>query len=116
MATWASKLATSAPPVPSPPAALSTQIEGDSSYAVLDASALIGVSGLHRIADKCVITPEVYNEVTDKSSRQALENLPFGIEQLEPAAESVAAGMSEIRSQHCLVYLAHLLDPMKSEA
>lgn len=70
--------------------------EGDGStlaYVVVDAGALIGGSGLQLYAkgESIVTVPEVIQEVRDRKARQALENLPFTIEEREPSAESFRA-------------------------
>ena len=91
MASWADRLAKTPDAVAEPAAAVATT-EPEASYAVLDASALIGTTGSYKLADRCITTPDVYQEVRDKSSKHALASLPFGIEQREPDADSVATG------------------------
>ena len=95
MASWADRLASTANnQTPAEPSTPEGKTETTSSCAVLDASALIGAVGYRELAEKCVTTPDVYAEVRDKKSKEALEWLHFGIEQREPAAAAVATGGS----------------------
>ena len=67
---------------------------------VLDANALIsgvGLLSLLRVAERVVTTAEVLKEVRDKKSREALEALPFRLETLNPAEESMTAGARAAR-------------------
>lgn len=62
---------------------------------IIDANSLIASSNLTSmatLADRIVTTPEVYSEIRDKKSREALYSLPFTIETIDPSEEDVRAG------------------------
>lgn len=92
MASWAS--IARAEPAPKPEAK-EEDPAARPKIAVVDANAIIageGLLSLMRWNDRVVTVPEVLREVRDKQSRAALQNLPFSIETLEPAEDSVKAG------------------------
>lgn len=88
--------------------------------AVVDANALISGVRVDQVADKCVTTREVLDEVRDQQSLRFLETLPFGIEVSEPSDASVKAVLAFARATgdlHALsradlrlVALAHTLE------
>ena len=59
--------------------------------AVVDTNAIVAGLQLHALASRIVTTEDVLKEVRDKRSREFLANLPFGIETLEPAPQSLSA-------------------------
>lgn len=59
--------------------------------AVVDTNAIVAGLQLHALADRVVTVREVLKEVRDAKSRENLAALPFGIEALEPAFESLTA-------------------------
>ena len=59
--------------------------------AVVDTNAIVAGLQLHALADRVVTIEEVFKEVRDAQSRQILAALPFGIEALNPAVESLTA-------------------------
>lgn len=89
MGSWAKivRLDATAPEVPnSTPAATAGK-----TIAVVDTNAIVAGLQLHALADRVVTIKEVLKEVRDAKSREALATLPFGIEALEPAFESLTA-------------------------
>eukprot|EP00803_Ostreobium_quekettii_P004253 evm.model.scf_468.6 EVM.evm.TU.scf_468.6 scf_468:34546-36975(-) len=62
--------------------------EKDVRVVVVDTNAIIKGLRLETMGDKAVTIPEVLEEVRDKRSRAWLANLPFGIEVMEPDAET----------------------------
>ena len=59
--------------------------------AVIDTNAVVRGMRVERLADDAVTVPGMLAEVRDAQSRQALAQLPFGIETREPDADAVAA-------------------------
>lgn len=61
--------------------------------AVVDANAIIqGGEQLHNAADKFVSVSDVIQEIRDPTSRHRLHFMPFTVETLEPAPESLKKG------------------------
>ncbi len=61
------------------------------STAVVDTNAIVAGLQLHALAERIVTTADVLTEVRDARSREFLASLPFGLETLEPAPQSLAA-------------------------
>lgn len=91
MDSWAARLTTSWP-AEEAQVRQSILSNTQSPYAVLDASALIGGSEYEHVLGQRITTPDVYEEVKDRKSKEALEAIPFGIEIKEPAADAVSTG------------------------
>ena len=97
MGSWATVASLEAPVQK---AAQATLIEKSAKKtAVVDTNAIVAGLQLHTLAERAVTVSEVLKEVRDARSRQFLATLPFGIECLEPAFESLAAGKRTFLAQ-----------------
>ena len=68
----------------------------DIEHIILDSGALISRRSFFNnfnINAKYYMTPDAYNEVRDKTSRQFLQNFPHKIIQREPSSQSMRFGM-----------------------
>ena len=91
MSSYAAALRTE-DPVAAPHGGSAQPVHGPKrTVAVIDTNAVVRGMRVERLADDAVTVPGMLAEVRDAQSRQALAQLPFGIETREPDADAVAA-------------------------
>eukprot|EP01023_Acetabularia_acetabulum_P048717 TRINITY_DN5162_c0_g1_i5.p1 TRINITY_DN5162_c0_g1~~TRINITY_DN5162_c0_g1_i5.p1 ORF type:complete len:496 (-),score=76.48 TRINITY_DN5162_c0_g1_i5:59-1546(-) len=86
MPSWASVAGEKVPQVQEPGSGPSW-LQNVQNVCVVDANAIISGIRFQRVGDAVVTIPEVISEVRDQKSREYLEQLPFGIQVLQPETQ-----------------------------